>query len=390
MGAFFGVLLNGYLVNIFGQKRVLLGALVVLSAFLFIVFFAPSVGVLAAGEVLCGLPWGIFASSAPAYASEVLPLTLRVYLTSYTNMCFIIGQFIAAGVLAGLVDRTDEWGYRIPFALQWLWPVFLIPILSFAPESPWHLVRKGKLEEAERSLNRLKRSSAGIDAKVTLAEIVHTNDLEVELSAGTSYWDCFRGVERRRTIIAMVVFAGQILSGSSFAYNSTYFFQQIGLDAKESYNLNVGGTGLALVGTLVNWFCLMPYFGRRTIYLWGMFAMATTLFVIGILNVKTELHGVGLTQAILCLVWTFMFQLSAGQLGWALPAEMGSTRLRQKTVCLARNAYYVISVIAGVLQPYFMNPAQWNLKGYVGFVWGGTAFATFIWCFFFLPETKGR
>jgi hypothetical protein len=30
-----------------------------------------------------------------------------------------MGQLIAAGVLAGLVNRTDEWGYRNPFALQW-------------------------------------------------------------------------------------------------------------------------------------------------------------------------------------------------------------------------------------------------------------------------------
>jgi SP family general alpha glucoside:H+ symporter-like MFS transporter len=383
-------MINGYLVNKFGQKRVLLASLVTLSAFLFIVFFAPSIGVLTAGELLCGLPWGVFASSAPAYASEVLPMSLRVYLTSYTNMCFIIGQLIAAGTLAGLVHRTDEWGYRIPFAIQWVWPAILIPVLSFAPESPWHLVRMGRLEAAEHSLNRLKRQSAGIDVRATLATIVHTNDLEVELSAGTSYWDCFRGVERRRTIIAMVAFAGQVLSGSSFAYNSTYFFQQVGLSTSQSYNLNVGGTALALVGTLVSWFCLMPYFGRRRIYLWGMFTMATTLIVIGVLNVKTTVKGVGMTQAVLTLVWTFVFQLSAGQLGWALPAEMGSTRLRQKTVCLARNAYYIVSVISGVLQPYFMNPAQWNLKGYTGFVWGGTAFATFVWCFFFLPETKGR
>jgi SP family general alpha glucoside:H+ symporter-like MFS transporter len=58
VGAFFGVLLNGYLVGIFGQKRVLLGSLIVLSAFIFITFFAPNIGVLTAGEVLCGLPWG--------------------------------------------------------------------------------------------------------------------------------------------------------------------------------------------------------------------------------------------------------------------------------------------------------------------------------------------
>jgi SP family general alpha glucoside:H+ symporter-like MFS transporter len=90
VGAFFGALLNGILVDRFGQKRVLLSSLVTLTAFLFVVFFAPNAGVLCAGEFLCGLPWGIFATTSPAYASEVLPLRLRVYLTSWTNMCFII------------------------------------------------------------------------------------------------------------------------------------------------------------------------------------------------------------------------------------------------------------------------------------------------------------
>jgi MFS transporter, SP family, general alpha glucoside:H+ symporter len=271
-----------------------------------------------------------------------------------------------------------------------MWPTFLFPILLFAPESPWHLVRKGRLEEAEKSLKRLVRSSANIDTKKTLATIVHTNNLEQELSTGTSYWDCFKGSERRRTEIACVVFAGQILSGSSFAYNSTYFFEQVGLPTETTYKLNVGGTAMALVGTLVSWFFLMPYFGRRTIYLWGMFTMSLILFLIGVLNVKTKNNGIGMAQAVLTLAWTFVFQLSVGQLGWALPAEMGSTRLRQKTVCLARNSYYVVSVVSGVLEPYFVNPTQWNLKGYTGFIWGGTAFVTGIWAFFRLPETKGR
>ena len=132
----------------------------------------------------------------------------------------------------------------------------------------------------------------------------------------------------------------------------------------------------------------MAYFGRRTIYIIGMFAMSMTLYIIGILNLWTDQNNVALTQASLTLVWTFLFQLSAGQLGWALPAEMGSTRLRQKTVCLARNAYYIVAVISGVLQPYFMNPQAWNLRGYTGFVWGSTAFLTFIWAYFRLPESR--
>lgn len=317
-------------------------------------------------------------------------MNLRVYFTSYTNICFIIGQLIAAGILAGLVHRQDEWAFRIPFALQWTWPVVLIPVLLFAPESPWHLVREGKLAGAEASLRRLYRKSSTVDIKATLADIIHTNDLEKKMTAGTSYFDCFRGVELRRTEIACMAFAGQVFSGLNFAYNSTYFFQQVGLTTNQTYYLNVGGNGLALFGTMINWFCILPYYGRRSIYLTGMLAMTIILILIGILNVWTQHTSVGMFQAVLTLAWTLVFQLSAGQLGWSLPAEVGSTRLRQKTVCLARNAYYIISVIAGVLQPYFMNPNEWNLKGYTGFIWAATCFATFVWAFYRLPETKGR
>lgn len=392
IGSFFGVLINGYLVDIFGQKRVIIGALCLLSCFVFFTFFAPTIQVLAAGEFLCGLPWGVFASSAPAYASEVLPMSLRVYMTSYTNMCFIIGQLIAAGVLAILVSRTDEWAFRIPFAIQWVWPAFLIPLLCFAPESPWHLVRKGEFAKAERSLLRLRRSDVvdSEDVNETLKTIIRTDRLEKKITAGTSYWDCFRGPERRRTEIACMAFAGQMFSGLAFAYNSTYFFQQVGLTPTQTYRLNIGGTGMALAGTLVSWFALLPYYGRRRIFLWGMFTLFLIQYAIGILNIWTENDTVAMSQAVLTLVWTFVFQLSIGQLGWALPAEVGSTRLRQRTVCLARNTYYMAFVVAQTLQPFFMNPTQWNMKGYTGFFWGTTAMLTWIWAFFRLPETKNR
>jgi len=390
VGAFFGVLLNGILTSRFGMKRVILASLVILAAFIFMTFLAPNVGVLLAGEILCGLPWGVFATIAPAYASEVLPMPLRVYLTSYTNMCFIIGQLIAAGVLDGLVSNPTQWGYRIPFAIQWVWPVLLFPILLFAPESPWHLVRYQRYEEAEHSLRRLQSKSADIDVKHTLATIIHTNALEVQLAVGTTYWDCFKGFERRRTEIACVAFAGQIFSGLIFAYNSTYFFEQIHLPTSITYKLNVGGTALALFGTLVNWLVLMPNLGRRTIYVWGAFVMAVILLIIGILQTHTSNHRVGLTQAILTLVWTFVFQLSIGQLGWSTPAEIGSSRLRQKTVCLARNAYYVASVVITVIESYCMNPLEWNLRGYTSFIWCGTCFLLFIWAYFRYPETKRR
>lgn len=55
-------------------------------------------------------------------------------------------------------------------------------------------------------------------------------------------------------------------------------------------------------------------------------------------------------------------------LGWALLAEIGSTRLRQKTVCLACNVTQILCVICGTLENHFVNPTAWNLKGYTGYV----------------------
>ena len=289
------------------------------------------------------------------------------------------------------LERDDQWGYRIPFGFQWIWPSFLIPLLCFAPESPWHLVRKGRLGEAERSLRRLQSSQAtGIDVKETLAAIVHTNNLERDLQVGTSYLDCFRGFELRRTEIACLVFAGQNFSGLSFAYNATYFYEQVGLSAKTTYDLSLFGTSLALLATLANWFLLLPYYGRRTIYTRSMLAMALILFLIGILTVWTNHFFIAMTQALLTILWTITYQLSVGQLGWSIPAEVGSTRLRTKTICLARNAYYVVGFVGGAVQPYMLNPESLNWRGYTGFFWGTTAIMIFVWAFYRLPETKDR
>jgi SP family general alpha glucoside:H+ symporter-like MFS transporter len=50
----------------------------VLNVFIFSVFFAPNAGALVAGQVLCGLCWGVFATLCPAYGeynSKVFWLT---------------------------------------------------------------------------------------------------------------------------------------------------------------------------------------------------------------------------------------------------------------------------------------------------------------------------
>lgn len=220
IGFFFGVFLNGHLTPQFGGRKVILCGLATMSALLAISFFARSLQVLLVGQILCGLTWGMFATVAPAYASEVLPTTLRPYLTSYTNMCYLTGNLLSAIVLKMYSTRADPWGYRIPLALQWMWPVFLIPSIWFMPESPWFLARKDRLGEAEKSLKRLRGASkTHMEIEQVLASIVYTNTLEERLRVETSYQYCFKGSELQRTEIACLSSAGQVLSGLLFGFN---------------------------------------------------------------------------------------------------------------------------------------------------------------------------
>jgi SP family general alpha glucoside:H+ symporter-like MFS transporter len=304
-------------------------------------------------------------------------------------MCFAIGQFIGAGVLQGLLSRNDQWSYRIPFAIEWIFPVPLFFICLMMPESPWWLVRQGRLDDAERVLKRVTTGAAREEARQTVAMMVHTNNLEKELEEGTSYLDCFKGTNRRRTEIACITFAGQVLAGSQFAYTGTYFFEQAGMSDSDAYKLGLGGTAIAFVGTVLSWF-LMKQVGRRHIYLGGMSLIVIYLFLIGVLTTAKHNTSVQWAQSALTIIWLFTFSLSIGPQGWTIPAEVSSTRLRSKTIVLARNTYYVFIIVANTIEPYMMNPTQWNWRGYTGFFWCGSATLTLVWAYFRLAETKDR
>ncbi|KAJ8103406.1 hypothetical protein POJ06DRAFT_264235 [Lipomyces tetrasporus] len=369
VGSFFGVIANGFLIDIFGQSAFWSVRCLPCRAYLHHVLCINH---------HCPDHWrllvrsALFASSAPAYASEVLPLSLRAYFTSYTHMLrVVISNPVGVAVgLAGSLDSSSLIRARIALALGPQWsPGRGREIIAKTPEQEGQ--HRPKADSRHNCPHKQARTGTFCPKLLELLQGIRT-------------------APDRNRLRRVLVFAGQIIFGICFAYHSTYFFQQVGLTTAQTYKLNVGGTSLALVGTFCNWFFLMPYFGRRTIYVWGMFAMTLILFIIGILNAWTSNNRVGIAQAVPTLVWTFVFQPSAGQLGWALPAEIGSTRLRQKTVCLARNTYYLVGLVGGTLQPYFMNPTKWNVKGYTEFVWGGTALLTFIWAYFRLPKAKGR
>lgn len=215
IGQICGLFIAGIIADRFGFKKVMAGSLILVTGIVFILFFSNGVVMLLIGEILMGLPLGVFQTLTVTYASEVCPVVLRCYLTTYVNLCWVIGQFIASGVVKAVSSTlTGESMFRIPWALQWVFPIPILIGVILAPESPWWLVRKGRIEEARASIVRLASKGELVKPDEQIAMMVHTNELEKEINSGTTYLDCFKGVDLRRTEIACGVWMCQNLCGS--------------------------------------------------------------------------------------------------------------------------------------------------------------------------------
>ncbi|KAH6677927.1 general alpha-glucoside permease [Plectosphaerella plurivora] len=392
LGQIIGLYINGWVSDTIGYKRTMLASQIMMIAFIFIPFFAQNLEMLLAGSILLGVPWGVFQTLTIAYASDIAPVVLRPYLSSYVNLCWVIGQLIAAGILRGLFTMKGEWSYRIPFALQWVWPPLIILGTIFAPESPWWLVRQGRLDDARRSILSLVSPNSGVDFDVDdqVAMLKATNELELEQSAGMNYWHCFMRKDLRRTEIASISYTAQSLVGSVLMGYSVQFYERAGLSADNSFTLNVVQYAVGFVGVLCAWF-LMSRFGRRTMYLAGVSSLLVILVVIGGLGfADPALSGPSWAIGSLLIFYTFIYNSSVGPLCYTIVAEIPSTRLKAKTIVLARNFGNIAGIINNFLMPQMIGVNAWNWGAKTGLFWAGMCAIILSWAFFRLPETKGR
>lgn len=293
-----------------------------------------------------------------------------------------------------MLGRDDQWAYRIPYALQWMWPVPLLIGVALAPESPWWLVRKGRLAEAKKSLLRLTSTNreTDFDADETIAMMQHTTQLEEKITTGASYLDCFKGTDLRRTEIVCMVWAIQNLSGNSFSGYSTYFLEQAGLADSKAYDFALGQYGINMGGVFGAWFLMTLGIGRRSLYLGGLCGLCSMLLILGFLGLVPAAHKseASLATGSIMLVWALFYQLTVGTVCYSLVAELSTRRLQIKTVVLGRNLYNIVGIVCSVLTPYMLNPGAWNWGNYTGFFWAGICFCCIIYTYFRVPEPRGR
>ncbi|KAG4434216.1 hypothetical protein IFR05_010286 [Cadophora sp. M221] len=393
-GSIIGLLINGYLQSRFGSRKVYMGAMVFMACTICVLFFAVNIQMILVGNILCGIPWGIFQTLSTAYAAEICPPAMRGYLTAWVSMCWGAGSFLATGVLRGSLSLKGDAGWRVPYGIQWVWipPLFLVGY--FAPESPWYLIRRGRQADAEKSLYRLARKGYYTEQTMTetLALMNHTNEMEKIESENANYKDCFTGTNRRRTGIVMMAWVIQMLNGQSITQYAAIMLTTVGMSPTNAFNynmaiqsVNIFATGIAIT--------LMGKIGRRVFYFFGTAGIGVCMFVVGIVGFAAkDRNTVAYVTAAFLIIVQCVFKLSLGPTTYVIVGEMSSSRIRAQTIVLGRAVYVCCGIVVQQINPRMLNNSSdaWGLGAKTGIVYFGLCFvwSTYVW--FCLPETKNR
>jgi len=417
-GTFFGALIAGDVSERIGRKwTVIMGCFIYMLGVVVQMVTGvggDTLGVIVAGRLIAGVGVGFESAIVILYMSEICPKKVRGALVAGYQFCITIGILLASCVVYATQDRTDASSYRIPIGIQFAWAVILGGGLFFLPDSPRYFVKRGRLEDASRSLCILRGQPAESEyIQNELAEIIANEEYERSVIPDTgfvgSWMNCFSGSlweqksNIRRTILGTSLQMMQQWTGVNFIfYYSTPFLQSTGA---------ISNTFLiSLIFTLVN-VCSTPIsfytverFGRRPLLVYGALGMLICQFLVAIIGITigfnhTHLNEAGLSianniaavnaQIAFIAIFIFFFASTWGPGAWILIGEIFPLPIRSRGVGLSTASNWLWNTIIAVITPYMVGPSYGNLKSSVFFIWGGLCTAAFVYSYFLVPETKG-
>jgi MFS transporter, SP family, general alpha glucoside:H+ symporter len=247
------------------------------------------------------------------------------------------------------------------------------------------------MKEARSALHQLNHHpDFPIDGQVSVIRL--TDEQEKSDQSGTSYLECFKGTNRRRTEIAIVLYLTQQLTGSNMMFFATKVYRKAGISESSAFDLTLAQYTMGIIGVIGSWF-LIKQVGRRSLWLCGLSIQLVLLVVIGILGFFLEKSVVvPWTIGSLLILFTTFYDLMVGPLTYCLVSEIPSTRLKAKTIVIARSCYNVVGVFNIFIGPKMLEdkPDGWGFGPKAGLFWAIFCAIMIVWAYFRLPETKGR
>lgn len=376
-------------ISLYSQRLTDLFSLTVLGTIIELV--SPNWGVWCVAKVVLGLAMGVMQGNTQTYVSELAHVKIRGFMLSLFQLWIIVGSFMSSCVLEGTSRIAGPWSWKAAVASQFGIGVVSLVFFFFAtPESPYYLANHGQMDKTRAALLVLHGRKPNYDVEEDLQIIISTIEHEKAVAGmKVSYLECFKGVDRRRTLLAALPMVMQQFGGFPLCGNYlAYFLRLSGLD--DAFLITVVANCLSILAVLVS-FSLVEKLGRRPQILYFYAVMAPCLLAITILGwVGRGTAANGRALAAFSVIWNVFYFMSIGAIGWTIVGEISSSRLRAKTTSVATIVNALCNLGWAIAIPYLINAEEANLGPKGGVVFLGPAVILGIVAFFAIPETKGK
>ena len=218
VGGLLGSLLQIPMSAFMGRKLVVQIGAVLCAISVAIMLGSTSLAALYVARIIMGIANGIFSTSAQVYIVEILPPNLRGTGIGFFQLWINVSTLISSIVTKYSSTIQNRLCYQIPLIVIMVLPFILFFGVFFTPESPRYLIQHGRYEEAKASLLRLRGRSTTTEQNAEefgamLAD--HQSEL-ARGKEGVRFFDVFRGVDLRRTILSVCAAQLHTATGSQF------------------------------------------------------------------------------------------------------------------------------------------------------------------------------
>ncbi|KAJ8108536.1 hypothetical protein OPT61_g8106 [Boeremia exigua] len=341
-------------------------------------------------KIVTGAGIGVLMTTCQTYVSEISPVKLRGALLAVFPFAVSVGQLVAVTLVFSRIMVMDVSSFRIPFAVQWAFSGLAI-VAGFAiPESPSMLMAREKHIAARKSYLRLHGSKADVDLALSKVQAVLDHEKEQQNSVGSaSFAECFKGSNRRRSFIIILVALLQYFLGVSLLANANYFLIMAGMSPTQSLQISQIGVGVQMVCICIAG-VTMTYFGRRIIVLCSCAATGVVFIGQGAAGFfqhdPNALRFIGVSILLVGSIAT----LGVGATWPVLIGELSSVRLRAKSSAIGFMTNALAGVAFSISVPYMFNADAGNLGGKIGFIFAFLCFLGLGLSWLYIPETKAK
>lgn len=407
VGCVIGVPLSVPVCSRFGRRLCInfSASIYIIGAFLQLIDVNKSLVVFQVGRLMNGVGVGAGTLVSPIYISEISPPSQRGALMSGYQVAiqiFALIGFWGAFVCNSIFDSASNLQWQVPVLIQLL-PGFtlLVGSILILPESPRWLISKRKFDAANKALEWLRmesRDSDAVSAELNqLQKLVNTSKFALTPETKRPFIrQVLNQPLRKRMFVGALIMIFQNLVGlNALNYFSPIIFMSAGFTSVSASLFLTGLFGLVkLITALLFMFVFVRVRGNRFWLQLGSLVMGVAMFILAFCIAKmppsnsdqtTSITGYGVISVFMVYIFAFAFGVSLGPISWNVCAEIFPSHINTKACAVTTCVQWLSQILIASITPPLIASIGWGT--YV--VYGACCVLAFLWCYYFVPETRG-